>query len=255
MKNHRIASHVGVGVLSVALGWYLGQRDGATPGPTETHALAKAAPAHRATLAAGDAGPTSAERGATTDLPRPPPAPQAAATAPPDGTVSGNETAAKDRPDTPQAARQNTEANDAATAWRNAHRAELAEIIAGATTPENAKFLEGAIAENSEFLNNSASPFDDQQNEDWAYAKEAEILGLVHSHPLSGSVEVLSLLCRQLMCELTLAGVELPIHELQQTFYTNMRDLLPPRGLDGPMAITARTEAGEVHYQVLDFSP
>ena len=114
MKNHRIASHVGVGVLSVALGWYLGQRDGATPGPTDTHDPAQAAPAHRATLAAGDAGPTSAERGATTALPRPPPAPQAAATAPPDGTVSGNETAAKDRPDTPQAARQNTEANDAA---------------------------------------------------------------------------------------------------------------------------------------------
>ena len=86
--------------------------------------------------------------------------------------------------------------------WSEAHKTEVGEVIAKMASESTAESMTQKIYEGSQFLSEMEETLDQSSNEFWAYQAKAELETLIYSHPLAHDVEIVSLSCKQLMCEL-----------------------------------------------------
>lgn len=63
------------------------------------------------------------------------------------------------------------------------------------------KHMLNMIKDKSEYFEPRESTQDPYKDEDWAYEKTQELQNIIYSHPNSGSLEIISINCKQLMCE------------------------------------------------------
>ena len=66
---------------------------------------------------------------------------------------------------------------------------------------EIAEIMKTQIPQLSKYLSDREKAYDDASDEEWAYNKKIELESMLNTHAMSDDIEILSLSCLQLMCE------------------------------------------------------
>jgi len=86
--------------------------------------------------------------------------------------------------------------------WSENHKKNLKELVNKILPAERAQALMVAIMKNNPFLNEAVVKQDVYSDEEWSYKMTAIINNLILQHPYGLDIEVLSLTCKQLTCEM-----------------------------------------------------
>ena len=86
--------------------------------------------------------------------------------------------------------------------WSEEHKRNLTELVNNNLPAKRAQALMESIMKDNPFLNDVVVKQDAYSDEEWSYKMKATITNLISQHSYGQDIEVLSLTCKQLTCEM-----------------------------------------------------
>ena len=87
-------------------------------------------------------------------------------------------------------------------AWTENHKQNLKELVDNNFPKDKAERLFDYILRDNPFLNEPSLNQDVYSDEEWSYKMKETISSVISQHPIGFEIEVLSLTCKQLTCEM-----------------------------------------------------
>lgn len=118
------------------------------------------------------------------------------------------------------------ENQQALMAWAAQHKNDVNDIIDAYFPASLRDLMKKNINDNNHFLNTPEIEQAPDDDDNWAFVMEQKIRYLINDHELSNNVELLSVTCKQLVCELM--GIDRGGKSWRRVFFS-MFDVLPIR--------------------------